>query len=217
MWTSLTAALAKRLRPFLFVTIGLSVGCGTLYHHREDMIVQREAKHEFDLYAVNQPKGKHARHFERGWRQGYYDVSIAGKSCAPTLPPQPYWSAKYKTAQGAALTSQWYDGYHQGAEYARHCGMKPVLPWQTQGCVEPQFDACSTQDGDCGANSRSNGAFDAYNRVEATSILPRNGRELVSDDPLVDAVLFENESIGNVPKASPVTSTDVQLGSPIIP
>lgn len=151
-------------RILMVLFVGAVTGCGSMYHLREDLVVQREAKHEFDKVFTHLPKGKHARHYERGWRQAYYDVSVLGKTCPPSLPPQPYWSAKYKNQMGPSYVQQWYAGYNDGAAYARECGMQPVLPWQPSGCNEPTIDACTLPD--CGGTrsgtSLTPRGFEAY-------------------------------------------------------
>lgn len=59
-----------------------------------------------------------ARHYERGWKQGYMDVAQGSDGCAPATPPHCYWSFKYQNAAGHAAIETWYSGYRDGAQTA---------------------------------------------------------------------------------------------------
>ena len=107
----------------LLVLLALATSCGCaagMHHLREDVGLKLLAKRAYKsepASACTYPK-----HFSRGWKQAYYNVSLGADPCPPSIPPQPYWSKKYQDAEGCRKIEAWYAGYHKGVEAAlRDC------------------------------------------------------------------------------------------------
>lgn len=58
-------------------------------------------------------------HFERGFVEGYSDVSQGGDGYVPAMPPRAYWGSEYQTDDGAQCVDTWFDGYPAGAAAAQ--------------------------------------------------------------------------------------------------
>ena len=100
----------------------MATGCAGLGDLQQE-IARKELVH--DAYRCEQAEPgsvKYARHFERGWRQGYYDVTKGGDGCPPSVPPQQYWTVKYQNAEGCRQIATWYNGYRRGVTAARRDG-----------------------------------------------------------------------------------------------
>ena len=82
------------------------------------------------------------RDFERGWKQGYFDVSMGGDTCPPTIAPQEYWAPRFQSLEGRQLVACWFEGYRLGAATAQRCGMNalnfvPLGPYcERQQCLD---------------------------------------------------------------------------------
>ncbi len=68
--------------------------------------------------------------FRRGWRQGYYEVSLGRCARPPAVPPKCYWSAHTQNPEGAAAINAWYQGFQEGAIAAERDGFgyRATLP-----------------------------------------------------------------------------------------
>lgn len=84
---------------------------------------------------------KFARHFERGWKQAYLDVSHGADGTTPSTAPKQYWSVKYQTPDGCKKIDAWYEGYARGVSAAmRDCRDQyvgvPARPSQRSSATE---------------------------------------------------------------------------------
>lgn len=92
------------------------VGCSGLSNCREELSLFEAAKYAYRCEpAAPTVVTKYSRHFERGWQQGYYNVSKGMGTCPPATPPEPYWSIKYKNQDGCRKIAAWYEGFNRGA------------------------------------------------------------------------------------------------------
>lgn len=70
-------------------------------------------------------------HFSDGFEQAYIDIAQGGSGVTPAVPPERYWSAPYRTAEGHAAASDWFDGYATGAAIAGQNAAYNVVPAST--------------------------------------------------------------------------------------
>lgn len=61
--------------------------------------------------------------FEDGFRRAYVDVATGGSGTVPPVPPEKYWKASYRSAEGHAQADAWFAGYRAGAQSARSDGL----------------------------------------------------------------------------------------------
>ena len=122
----------------------LPLGCTGLSHFREDIALREMAKHSYASKSNPRGTGDHARHYERGWRQAYFNVSRGADTCPPSVPPEVYWSTKYQTPRGCQQIAAWYEGYRCGAAAAEaECrpaySKVPVMA----NCIRPDSQECN--------------------------------------------------------------------------
>lgn len=85
--------------------------CNTRSHARLDA--------ELALRNYGKQCGKsHSCHFREGFEQAYVDIAEGGNGTTPAVPPQRYWSRKYRTAAGHARAEEWFEGYRAGVAMA---------------------------------------------------------------------------------------------------
>jgi hypothetical protein len=53
--------------------------------------------------------------FEEGFQDGYVAMAETGVDTPPLLPPQNYWTARYRTAEGHRRARAWFDGFAHGS------------------------------------------------------------------------------------------------------
>ncbi len=98
-----------------FVVCPSLVGCSGARFHREELALLETAKRAYRCEARAPSVNKYSRHFERGWKQAYYNVAKGMGTCPPSTPPEAYWSHKYKSPDGCRKIAAWYEGYRLGA------------------------------------------------------------------------------------------------------
>lgn len=102
-----------------FAVITSMVGCSGMRFHREELALLDTAKRAYQCEAQAPSVNKYSRHFERGWKQAYYNVAKGLGTCPPSSPPEAYWSHKYKNPDGCRKIAAWYEGYRLGAAAAQ--------------------------------------------------------------------------------------------------
>ena len=110
----------------LALGLGLLVmlsGCANIQEMQSRHWTKRLAAKAYKADPGTPRKGPVARDFERGWREGYYDVARGSDGQPPLLPPQSYWTFKYQNCEGAQKIASWYEGYLLGANAAHEDGI----------------------------------------------------------------------------------------------
>ena len=110
-------------RPYQLAVVAVAVlanfaGCVTLREYQSAAMTKMRAHAAYRSTTCPPSCAALARHYERGWMEGYIDVSKGGEGCAPPLPPEQYWSFKYQCAEGHAAIQTWYRGFQDGAHAA---------------------------------------------------------------------------------------------------
>lgn len=118
--------MRKRWFGFLAICAGSLAGCSSLQESKQEYLIDyrnrrlteeawRSMSHQYsNMYMVD---------FERGWKQGYYDVASGGSGCAPAIPPSRYWHLRYQNACGHQRVMSWFNGYREGALVAEQDGV----------------------------------------------------------------------------------------------
>ena len=106
---------ARRLVALLLAFLP---GCATLRNAHEGIAIREIAHKAYHAERHAPGPSKVARHFERGWKQGFYNVSVGADPCPPSTPPQEYWSVKYQNPDGCRMISAWFEGYQRGVRVA---------------------------------------------------------------------------------------------------
>ncbi|WP_144996109.1 hypothetical protein [Polystyrenella longa] len=95
-----------------------STGCIRYHDFSNELHVKKLACKSYDNRYDFDPGFKDARHFERGWKEGYTDVALGGDGNPPTFPPVPYRSFKYRNPEGHQIIDLWFEAYREGANAA---------------------------------------------------------------------------------------------------
>jgi len=70
----------------------------------------------------------YSRDYAQGFEEGYADYLFAGGIGAPPpLPPRRYWRASYQTPEGRQATTDWFAGFHHGAQEAQQSGYRQLI------------------------------------------------------------------------------------------
>jgi hypothetical protein len=101
-----------------------SAGCSCFSDWRYDLDYHRQAAVAWNRYGDAPPNGSCLRDFYHGWKDGYYDVARGKNGCPPAVPPEKYWSLKYRNSAGQRAIQAWYTGYQLGAIAAEKDGLK---------------------------------------------------------------------------------------------
>jgi hypothetical protein len=94
------------------------LGCAQIQEFQCYCQTRHRASAAFAEAGCGPRSGPLARHFERGWKQGYCDVACGGSGCCPLLPPPEYWTCKYQGPEGGAMIDTWRHAYEMGAQTA---------------------------------------------------------------------------------------------------
>lgn len=111
-----------RLPTVIILCLGTSLllsGCTGVSRLREELATREMAKSSYASNYHGTATCQESRHFERGWRQAYYNVSKGADPCPPSVPPEVYWSTKYQNPEGCGKIAAWYEGYRAGATVAK--------------------------------------------------------------------------------------------------
>ena len=78
----------------------------------------------------------HADHFRDGFIAGYGNVCEGHGGECPALPPEKYWSYRYRSHEGAEMQNAWFAGFEAGAESARADGTTTFQEIQISRALE---------------------------------------------------------------------------------
>jgi hypothetical protein len=126
----------------LLISIALQGGCASLQDCKYSALNEYRANAAWLMSHANTKGASFPKEFGRGWRQGYFDVSMGRCGNVPPVPPRRYWSAHYNNCCGAQAIQDWYVGYQTGviAAERKGAGNWHRLPALGDYC-EPATDA----------------------------------------------------------------------------
>lgn len=105
---------------------GGMAGCSSLQEAKQDYLISYRNE-QMAKEAWRSMRGEYNNmyptDFERGWRQGYYDVASGGSGCSPAIPPSNYWHIRYQNSCGQQRVLSWLNGYREGALVAEQDGV----------------------------------------------------------------------------------------------
>jgi hypothetical protein len=118
----------------------------TEYAFRLDEVVDKVLDKRLAQIAWNDYQASHADHeyschFIRGFLEGYADYLYAGGGgTPPPVPPRPYWRPEFESPEGHQAIQDWFAGFKEGADVARHSGQREQITLPTPGLV-PHHEA----------------------------------------------------------------------------
>jgi hypothetical protein len=120
------------------------------YCRRADELIECHRNHDLAEQAWAEFAGKgpcvaHSDDFAKGFKQGFADFLFAGGTGAPPpLPPRHYWGSKYQSAEGRRAIEDWFGGFRQGAETAKHNGWRRFIEVPTTATLAGSLPAAAT-------------------------------------------------------------------------
>ncbi len=94
------------------------IGCIQLNTWSEDFRRRSEANQYFSTINDEFPVGRSSRHFERGWKQGFYNSRLGNDIETPSVPSAAYLSNRYASPRGMNAKQAWRAGYRLGVRAA---------------------------------------------------------------------------------------------------
>lgn len=85
---------------------------------KDSWITTAYAKHCAKRMLRNLGMNQNPEDFRDGFVQAYVDVADGQSGAVPPIPPEKYWSAYYRSAEGKHHAYQWFEGYRAGAAAA---------------------------------------------------------------------------------------------------
>lgn len=103
------------------------IGCSSLQEAKQEYLLgyrnTKLAEEAWKSMAGEYCNNLYNVDFERGWKQGYYDVASGGTGCAPAIPPSRYWHIRYQNSCGHQRVMAWFNGYREGSLVAEQDGV----------------------------------------------------------------------------------------------
>ncbi|HEX3657661.1 MAG TPA: hypothetical protein VHV55_17860 [Pirellulales bacterium] len=111
-----------QVKGIFFAVVTLLPGCASMQDCHYEATNALRSQIAWYHAAPNACQGLCPSDYGKGWRMGYYAVTMGGGSHPPSLPPREYWSAHYQSPAGQAEIAAWYRGYQDGAIRAERRG-----------------------------------------------------------------------------------------------
>ena len=103
----------------MLTMVPLQVGCIQLNNWSEDYRLKSEVNRHFSTINDEFPVGRSSRHFERGWKQGFYNARLGNEIETPSMPSAAYLSNRYESPRGMNARQAWRTGYRLGVRAAK--------------------------------------------------------------------------------------------------
>ncbi len=126
------------------VSTALGSGCATVADYQYTTINKLKAWACWQEAKTALPEECVDRHFGKGYRAGFLDVTRGGDGTLPPVAPKEYWSARYSCGGNECAVEQWYRGFVLGSSHALSCGLNTCyyVPSSGSGC---QGEPCSLE------------------------------------------------------------------------
>ena len=172
----LSSVKARILALLLLLSLP-ALGCVGLPRVHQEVALTSLVKKAYRAEPGTPKSSQYARHFERGWKQAYYDVSRGADGCPPSVPPESYWSIKYQNPEGCRRIAAWFEGYECGVLAAQRDGRQLFAD-------VPIGEICSREDsGVCNPVSEIRHPSKSFNGIAAPSSIHFNRGDLLAVEP----------------------------------
>lgn len=141
------ASANMRFRGWILLIFGLlPTGCASLTDFHYEQTQRARARTAWRDHGVDSRPAAYARDYERGWKDGFYDVATGGKGCPPPVAPCHYWKPEQVLIDGDQPRLAYYSGFQDGAAVASQFPPTHYLRiWSSCECPVQQCEtACPT-------------------------------------------------------------------------
>lgn len=187
------------------------VGCANLHDVRYELSQKSRTLSAWrsfpDCAKDNQ---NYPKDYERGWKDGFYDVTTGGTGCPPVVAPRCYWEPSQILDHCDNRRNAYYSGFQDGAAHASQFpDTHHLRPWGSCDCPLPTCQvcpegACGCPIGACGLSS----AVDAGNAVDGVAASPEAPSEQRGSLEMLESPAAGSSASSQPSSASaPVTAT----------
>ncbi len=193
---------------FLLMAVftALGSGCATVADYQYTTINKIKAWACWQEAKSALPDDHVDRHFGKGYRAGFLDVTRGGDGTLPPVAPKDYWSAKYACGADECAVQQWYRGFMLGSSHALSCGLNHCyyVPSSNPDC---QDELCSLEANQLLIGSKQQASLP---HVAPTLAVPSDSHIIPQDSaqpPKNDAATDESSQTEQVSNLVPTPET----------
>ena len=93
----------------LLLTVALG-GCSSLSDRAYRWTKHRQAKRAFRQADTSDVQRPLRSDYARGWKHGYWELSLGSNGEPPPVPPKKYWGVRHRNEKGQLRVAAWYEG-----------------------------------------------------------------------------------------------------------
>ena len=93
-------------------------GCASFNDSRYEHTQKARAKAAWRCVPDQVKQHCYPKDYEKGWKDGFYDVATGGKGCPPVVAPQEYWRPEQILENCDNRRHAYYHGFQDGAACA---------------------------------------------------------------------------------------------------
>lgn len=153
------------LAGWLFIPM---LGCANLYDVQYELSQKSRTRSAWRALPERAKANQnYPRDYERGWKDGFYDVTTGGTGCPPVVAPSCYWSPSQILDHCDNRRNEYYSGFQDGAAHASQFPDTHTLrAWGSCDCPLPTCQNCP---GTCGCPIGACGLSSASDVYETTN------------------------------------------------
>ena len=134
------------LAGWIFVPM---LGCASLQDVQYDLSQRSRVRSEWRSLPDRAKQSNSPIDYQRGWKDGFYEVTTGGSSCPPVVAPHHYWRPRQVINLCDSRRNAYYSGFQDGAAHAsRFPDTHHLRAWGSCDCPLPSCQNCP--DSSCG-------------------------------------------------------------------
>ena len=117
------------------------VGCASLTDYKYEHTQRSRARSAWRDQGSNCKPNCYGKDYERGWKDGFYDVATGGKGCPPIVAPVSYWKPSQILEDCDRARNTYYSGFQDGVACALRYPQTHFLKlWTSCECPGPMCE-----------------------------------------------------------------------------
>ncbi len=194
------------------------LGCASLTDYKYEQTQRSRARSAWRDHGSNCEPNCYGKDYQKGWKDGFYDVATGGKGCPPVVAPVTYWKPSQILEDHDRARNTYYSGFQDGVACALRYPQTHYLKlWTSCECPGPMCEkqCCPTNGcmtGGCmtgGCGLASQGMMDESNAIESGVVIPSAP---IMDSPVPTTPVLKKEPVEPAPESLPEPkASSVQL------
>ena len=155
------------------------LGCASFTDYKYEHTQRSRARSAWRDHGSNCKPNCYGKDYERGWKDGFYDVATGGKGCPPVVAPVSYWKPSQILEDHDRARNTYYSGFQDGVACALRYPQTHFLKlWTSCECPGPMCEkqCCPTNGcmtGGCMASgSAPEGMMGEFDVIESDVEMP---------------------------------------------